>query len=210
LISIYAVLHISCIGSQRLLTSGSIHWEPAATVVERERFVNKLELAFSQFQISRARIFGGMRRTGGFGNRKQRGTTDQEAERDLAGSCVVRRSDFAQYAASGCARAGKGSRMPEGAVAHDGDTVLLAPGNHGMLDRPVLQMVEHLVAGDSAFAGDAHGFVEVGYVEIANAPRADFSVALKPLEARDRLLQRMRTAPVQQVAVEPLGLQPRE
>src|SRR6266478_3836643 len=100
--------------------------------------------------------------------------------------------------------------MPERAVADDGDAVPLAPGNHGVLDRPLLQMVENLVARDAAFAGDAHGLLEVGYVEVAHAPRANLALALKPLEARDRLLQWIRTAPVQQVAVQPLGSQPRE
>src|SRR5216683_13668 len=71
-------------------------------------------------------------------------------------------------------------------------------------------MVENLVARDRAFAGDAHGLLEVGYVEVTHAPRADLALALKPLEARDRLLQRIRTAPVQQVAIQPVGPQPRE
>lgn len=78
------------------------------TAVERKRLVNKLELAPGQLQVTRAGIFGGMVGTGGLGNRKERGTPDQEAERDLARSRVVGSGDFAEYPASGCRRAGKG------------------------------------------------------------------------------------------------------
>ena len=100
--------------------------------------------------------------------------------------------------------------MTEGAIANDRDAVLLAPGNHGLLDPTLLQMIEHLVACEPALTGDALGLLEIGYVKIAHAPRSDFALALKAFEARYRLLQRMRTAPVEQVAVQPVGLQARE
>ena len=35
-----------------------------------------------------------------------------------------------------------------------------------MLDRALLQMIEHLIARDAAFAGDVENFVEIVGVEI--------------------------------------------
>ena len=83
------------------------------TAVERERLVNKIELALGQLQVSGTRIFSGMLGTGGLRDRKERGAPDQEAERDLARSRIVGGGDFAQYAASGCPRAEDGGRMTE-------------------------------------------------------------------------------------------------
>jgi hypothetical protein len=69
-------------------------------------------------------------------------------------------------------------------------------------------MVEHLVAGHAP--GDGLGLVEVVDIEIADAPRADFSGLLQGREGGDGLGERMRAAPVQEVAVEPVGAQPRQ
>jgi len=49
------------------------------TAVERERLVNQLELAPGQLQVSGTRIFRGMLGLEAFGNRKERGTPNQEA-----------------------------------------------------------------------------------------------------------------------------------
>ena len=61
-----------------------------------------------------------------------------------------------------------------------------------MLDRAFLQMIEHLVAGDLALAGDRQHLVEIVGIEIADAPAADFAGADQLLERRDRFRQRIR------------------
>ena len=97
--------------------------------------------------------------------------------------------------------------MTEGAVADHGDAMRLAPGNDAVLDAAFLQVVEHLIAGDAAGSGDAFRLVEVVRVEIADAPRADLAGAHEILESGDCFRQRVAAAPVQQVAIEPVGLQ---
>ena len=84
--------------------------------------------------------------------------------------------------------------VTERAVGDDGDSVLFAPGEHGVLDGAFLEMVEDLVAGDAALAGDLQGLLQVGLIEIAHAPGQDLPLAPKLLEGRDRLLQRIPPA----------------
>ena len=48
--------------------------------------------------------------------------------------------------------------------------MLLAPWEHRVFDRAFLQVIEHLVAGDTALAGDRQHLFEVVGVEIADAP----------------------------------------
>ena len=100
--------------------------------------------------------------------------------------------------------------VAERTVGDDRDAVLLAPGEHGVLDGAFLEMVEDLVAGDAARAGDPQGLLEVGIIEIAHAPGQDLPFAPKLLEGRECLLQRVVTPPVQEVAVQPVGLEARE
>ena len=98
--------------------------------------------------------------------------------------------------------------MAERRIGDDGNAVLLAPRDHRVLDRAFLQMIEHLVAGDLALARDRQQFVEIVGVEIADAPGADFSGSDQFVERRHRLLERIGAAPVQQIAIELVGLQP--
>ena len=60
--------------------------------------------------------------------------------------------------------------VTERRIGDDRDAVLLAPRDHRVLDGALLQMIEHLVAGDLALAGDRQQFVEIVGVEIADAP----------------------------------------
>src|SRR5271157_6435435 len=68
-------------------------------------------------------------------------------------------------------RAGK-APMAEGAVGGDGDAAPLAPGQHGMFDGALLEMIEDLVAGEAPFPLPCHrcGLFEVARVEIAHSP----------------------------------------
>ena len=60
--------------------------------------------------------------------------------------------------------------MAERAIGDDGDAVLFAPWDNAMLDRPLTQMVEHLIAGETARPGDLADLVEIVHIEIADAP----------------------------------------
>ena len=77
-----------------------------------------------------------------------------------------------------------------------------------MLDGALLQMIEHLIAGDLALAGNIKHFIEIVAIEIADAPGADFAGADQFLERGNGFRQRIRSAPVQQITIEPVGFQP--
>ena len=79
--------------------------------------------------------------------------------------------------------------VTERRVGDDGDAMPLAPRDHRVLDRTFLQMIEHLIAGDAAIAGDIAQFVEIVGIEIAHAPGADFSGRDQFVERRDGVFQ---------------------
>src|SRR5271155_2354483 len=68
-------------------------------------------------------------------------------------------------------------------------------------------MIEHLIAGETPIAGYRQNLVEVADVEVADAPAEDLAVSAQLFESRDRLGKRMRTSPMQQVAIKPVGAQ---
>src|SRR5436190_2021562 len=78
---------------------------------------------------------------------------------------------------------------------------------NGVLDRALLQMVEDLIAGETARAGDFQGLLEVRDVEIAHTPGEDLPRLLEMLEGSDGVFQGMRPAPVEEVTVQPIGLE---
>ncbi len=81
-----------------------------------------------------------------------------------------------------------------------------------MLDAPLLQVIEHLVAGEPAlaFAADHQGLLEVGDVEIADPPGEYLARPLKVIKPGDRLFERVAATPVQQITVESVGIETRE
>ena len=97
--------------------------------------------------------------------------------------------------------------MTKRRIGNHGDTVLLAPWYHRMLDRALLQMIEHLIAGDPALARYSEHLVEIIDIEIADAPCADLAGVREFLERRNGFRERVRSAPMQQIAIEPVGLQ---
>src|SRR5258708_2796990 len=144
---------------------------------------------------------------GGLGDGEERREAHEEAERDLARRCAMRGGDLLQQRPAGRARAGKIS-MTERAVGDHGGAVLLAPRNDAVLDGALAQMVEDLVAGRMLVAGDRAHLVEIGHVEVADAPGEYLSFALQLLEGGDRVGERMAAAPVQEVAIQPVGAEP--
>ena len=96
----------------------------------------------------------------------------------------MRGGNFLQHAASLRARPRK-APVAERAVSYHGDTVLLTPGNHRVLNRTLFQMVEDLVADRATRAGDSPCLFKIGRVEVAHAPGEDLPLALELLEGRD-------------------------
>ena len=118
----------------------------------------------------------------------------------------MRRGDLGQHPPARAIGARKAA-VAERAVIDDRHTVLLAPRDHPVLDAALGEMVEHLVAGDMAVAGDLPHLFEVAGGEIADPPAEDLALVLQFLERGDGLLERVRPAPMQQVAIEPVGAQ---
>jgi len=87
--------------------------------------------------------------------------------------------------------------MTERAVSDHGDAMLFAPGDHGVLDRALPQMVEDLVASKMPVPGNPSDRVEFTHVEVADTPGQDLPITLELLEGGNRLLQGMLPRPVQ-------------
>ena len=68
----------------------------------------------------------------------------------------------------------------------------------------------NLVGSDGLTAPQRDPLRHVGAIEIADTVVADLAVACEPLEALERLGERDRAAPMQQVEVDPVGTEPFE
>src|SRR5213594_3448073 len=137
-------------------------------------------------------------------DREHAGAADEKGKRHLPGSGAAYLRDLHEQppARAPCARE---AARAEGAVGDDGHPVALAPREDRVLDRPLLEVVEDLVARDAIGPGERQGPLELARVEVADAVVADLSVAHEPLEARDRLLERVAARPVEEVEVEAVG-----
>src|SRR3569833_2153369 len=100
-----------------------------------------------------------------------------------------------------------GPRVRKASATCHGDAMPLAPGNDGVLDRAFFQVIEHLIARDLPLAGHSEQFIEIVAVEIADTPGADLACALQLLECSDRILERIGARPMQQITVEPVGVE---
>ena len=72
------------------------------------------------------------------------------------------------------------------------------------------EVIEHLVRRAVVAVRHAGEFLHVARVEVADAPLPDLAAFLQALECFHRLGQRNGAAPMQQVKIEPIGLEPRE
>ena len=73
-----------------------------------------------------------------------------------------------------------------------------------------VEVIEHLVGRAVLAVRHAGQFVHVARIEVADAPLPDLAVLLQGLERFHRLGQGNGAAPVQQIEVEPIGLEPLE
>lgn len=83
--------------------------------------------------------------------------------------------DFLQELAAGGARTGK-IPMTEWAVGNHGNVALFTPWDYDVFDRPLLKVIENLIANRPARAGQVPGFLKIRHIEVANAPRKDLSL----------------------------------
>ena len=123
-------------------------------------------------RLSGSGVVRGVLRARRLRNREHRWRAREKRQRDLTRRCLVRIRNRLQHLAALAAR-GRKIIMAERRIGDDGDTVLLAPRDHRVLDGAFLQMIEHLVTGDLALARDIEQFVEIVAIEIADAPRTD-------------------------------------
>src|SRR5687767_14996040 len=142
-----------------------------------------------------------MTRVGGLWDGKAGSTPDEECERDLARGRAAGIGDLGEDSGR--------QKLPraEGAVGYDRDAVLLTVRNDGVLDGPLLEVVEDLVADHLALSGDLERVREPLLVEVAHAPGADLARVPQLFERGERVRQRVRSFPVQEVAVQPVGPQ---
>jgi len=68
-------------------------------------------------------------------------------------------------------------------------------------------VIQNLVRRARLAAGRGHEFFHVVGIEVAHAPVADLAGFAQRLEGRDRLRERHRAAPVQQIQIEPIRVQ---
>ena len=61
--------------------------------------------------------------------------------------------------------------MSERTVADNRNLMFRAPGQNRVFDRPLLQMIENLVAGDLTYGPRGPRILQIRNVEIADAPR---------------------------------------
>src|SRR5262249_42478312 len=105
------------------------HREAARAPPQRERPVDALDLLGVEPPRARAGVLGAVRGARCLRDREQRWAAHQEGEGDLARSGAVRGRDLLQHAVLA-----REVAVSERAVAHQRDTVALAPGPHRVLD----------------------------------------------------------------------------
>ena len=93
------------------------------------------------------------------------------------------------------------------AVCHHSQAMFLAPWSHGMFDGALLQVVQNLIACRTSLVGDRLYFPHVMYVEVTHAPRENHAFLFELLESLDRFLEGVVAAPVEQITIQPIGIE---
>src|SRR6056297_544946 len=101
--------------------------------------------------------------------------------------------------------------LPEWAIGNERDAIFTAPRNNTMLRVTFAKMIERLIAGNLFRSTQQAGrFLKVVGVEIADAVREYFPAFDEFVHGPERLFERIRAAPMQKIAVEPIGAEPLE
>jgi hypothetical protein len=115
----------------------------------------------------------------------------------------MRCGDFLEYTAANRAWARKVA-MTKRAVGDDSNIVLYTPREDSVFNRPLLQMIEDLIANEGIC--DAPSFGQVELIEVAHAPGENLPLILKLLKRRNRVFKRLCATPVQKITVESIGV----
>ena len=97
--------------------------------------------------------------------------------------------------------------MAERGVSDDGNAMTFAPGQDPVLDCSLSNIIEDLIADRPDTTADGPDFFEIRHIEVAHAPTEDFAGTAKLLECRDSALQWVLSPPVQEIAVQSVGLE---
>src|ERR1044072_4209167 len=162
----------------------------------RDGFGDPRQFGLGQVEVAGVIFLFGMFGAAGLWDRESKRPTQQEPQRYLSRGRAVCVGDLLQHATALRARAGE-FPVTERTVCDDGDAVLPTPGEHGVFNGALLQMVENLIAGYVARADDLESLFEIGHVEVADAPRENFAVASELAECVERFFERIQAAPVQ-------------
>src|SRR5438045_5877394 len=160
------------------------HGQTARPGSERKSLVESCELLGGKYEVTGGGVVGSVRRTRCLWNREQLRITRQKRQRNLVSRCAASFGYTIQHLTALAGRT-REIVVAEWRVSHHRDAVLLAPRKHGVLDRALVQVIQHLVAGDLARARHRRDFIEIARIEIADAPTADFPGADQVLEGRD-------------------------
>ena len=135
------------------------------------------------------------------GNGEHARMAGQEVQNHLPGRCAVLSSNGLQHPPASAVRRGEGG-MAEGAVSHHGDLLLGTVGEKPVLDAPVPQVVEHLVAGQSFMAKRSLGLFQFLQVQVADSDESDTAPLDQGFHGPHGLPDRVTAAPVEQVQVQ--------
>ena len=96
----------------------------------------------------------------------------------------------------------------DGAIRHGGHFALAHPGQEFVFGTAPRDVVENLIRGALVAVREREELDHVGGIEVAHAPVADLTLRLELFEAVDDLFEVFAAAPVEQVHVDVIGVQP--
>src|SRR5437588_12705299 len=92
-------------------------------------------------------------------------------------------------------------------IRHDRQTLFAAPWEQVTFDSAIFHIVEHLIGDNLSATWQCERLFHVVEVEIAHSVVPDLASLLERMKCFQSLSQRNRSAPVQQINVEIIGLQ---
>ena len=160
-------------------------------------------------EVAGAAFSGHAPRSTPWGSRRATGAVVRKASATCRGGGAMRGADLGEHLSAARLRARESCRVRTGCIRRRRRR---APRTTGRPHARCRARRDDRAPGcrRSRLAGDRERLVEVVRVEVADPPRENLALPPQLLEGRDRRLERMAAAPVQEIAVEPVGLQPLE
>jgi hypothetical protein len=88
--------------------------------------------------------------------------------------------------------------------------MFLTPWHNGVLNSTFFPVIKNLIAGEMTFLSDLPCLFEIRNIEVAHAPGQNHSITLQLIEGRYRFLERILTAPVKEIAIQSVRLEPNQ